>query len=531
MAKKSVSKAKASKTTITYNPATGEKVAEFANTDLRKFPQIMERARAAQSEWAKLSYRERAKHVLRMRKYISAHADELALAVSRENGKSRTDALATEVLPISLATNWYAKNAAKVLADKPLNRSSWLFFNKKSKIVRVPWGVVGIISPWNYPLSIPFGEVVMALMAGNAVVLKVAGVTLSSGKAIEDIVASAGLPDGLFTHVVGSGSEVSTAMIQNGVGKIFFTGSVATGKTLMAECAENLVPLSLELGGKDPMIVFEDADLERAANGAAWAGYQNAGQSCGGVERIYVHHTVYDNFLEKMKAKTEAIRHGQDVDFNVEMGAVTTPSQYKTIDTQLKDALKKGAKVVATSKPTAHTKGGNFFPATLVTNVNHKMELMREETFGPILPVMKFDSEEEAIRLANDSTMGLTASVWTKNTKRAKKLAPRLQAGVVTINDHLYTHGLSETAWGGFKQSGLGRTHGAAGLEEMTQPQVVNWDLLTPPRNLWWFPFSPETYDALKAALYFSSPLSAVNWVKSSLKLSVFAIKKMFGKG
>ncbi|HRP69285.1 MAG TPA: aldehyde dehydrogenase family protein, partial [Turneriella sp.] len=201
------------------------------------------------------------------------------------------------------------------------------------------------------------------------------------------------------------------------------------------------------------------------------------------------------------------------------------------IDTQLTDALKKGAMLVATSKPTAHTKGGNFFPATLVINVTHKMELMREETFGPILPVMKFDSEEEAIRLANDSTMGLTASVWTKNTKRAKRLAPRLQAGVVTINDHLYTHGLSETAWGGFKQSGLGRTHGASGLEEMTQPQVVNWDLLTPPRNLWWFPFSPETYDALKAALYFSSPLGVLNWIKSSLQLSVFAIKKMFGKG
>jgi acyl-CoA reductase-like NAD-dependent aldehyde dehydrogenase len=186
------------------------------------------------------------------------------------------------------------------------SRSSWLFFNKQSKIIRVPWGVVGIISPWNYPLSIPFGEVVMALMAGNAVILKVAAVTLSCGKAIEDIVRSAGLPDGLFTHVIGSGGEVSTAMIDHGINKIFFTGSVPTGKHLMAQAAAKLVPLSLELGGKDPMIVLSDADLERATNGAAWAGYQNAGQSCGGVERIYVQSGVYKAVRRPARAQNQS---------------------------------------------------------------------------------------------------------------------------------------------------------------------------------------------------------------------------------
>lgn len=518
------------KTTTTYNPATGEKVAEFANTDLREFGAIVARAKKAQAEWVKLSFHRRAKHILKMRAYITEHADELALAVSRENGKSRTDALATEIIPASLAVRWYAKNAGAVLAEKRLARSSWLFFNKQSKIIRVPWGVVGVISPWNYPLSIPFGEVVMALMAGNAVILKVAAVTLSSGKAIENIIAAAKLPAGLFTHVIGSGGDVSTAMINHGVGKIFFTGSVATGKKLMAQAAEKLIPLSLELGGKDPMIVFNDADLERATGGAAWAGYQNAGQSCGGVERIYVEGGVYDRFVAMMAEKTKAIRHGADTDFNVEMGAVTTKDQLATIKSHLASAVKKGAKVVATSQAAASAnKAGNFFPATLVTNVDHSMPLMREETFGPILPVMKFEGEEEAIRLANDCSMGLTASIWTKNTRRAKKLAPKLQAGVVTINDHLYTHGLSETAWGGFKESGLGRTHSALGLEEMTQPQVVNWDLISARRNLWWFPFSPATYQALKDALIFSAPRNPVSWLVSSLRLSVFAIKKMFG--
>lgn len=529
--KKPTKTAKRGNTTVTLNPATGEQVAEFTNTDMRKFPAMLSNARRAQSDWAKLSFAQRAKYILRMRRYITDHADELAVTISSENGKSRIDALATEIIPASLAVRWYAKNAARVLKDRQLSRSSWLFFNKQSKIIRVPWGVVGIISPWNYPLSIPFGEVVMALMAGNAVILKVAAVTLSCGKAIEDIVRSAGLPDGLFTHVIGSGGEVSTAMLDHGINKIFFTGSVPTGKKLMAQAASKLTPLSLELGGKDPMIVLDDADLERATNGAAWAGYQNAGQSCGGVERIYVQSGVYQQFVDLLAKKTRAMRHGGDTDFNIDMGAVTTKDQYNTIKSHLASAVKKGAKVVAESKATpSAAKAGNFFPATLVTNVNHKMDLMREETFGPILPVMKFDSIDEAIHLANDCSMGLTASIWTKNTKLAKKLAPQIQAGAITINDHLYTHGLSETPWGGFKESGLGRTHSALGLEEMTQPQVVNWDLMNPPRNLWWFPFSPETYDALKSALIFSAPRGPLSWIKASLHLTVFSIKKMFSK-
>lgn len=529
--KKPAKKASSSQTTSTFNPATGEKVAEYPHTDLRTFPKLLERAKNAQREWAKLSFGARAKHLLKMRGFITENADALALAVSRESGKSRTDALATEVIPCSLAVRWYAKNAARVLAEKKLARSSWLFFNKESKIIRVPWGVVGIISPWNYPLSIPFGEVVMALMAGNAVILKVAAATLSSGKAIESIVQAAGLPDGLFTHIIGSGGEVSTAMIDNGIGKIFFTGSVLTGKKLMAQAAAKLVPLSLELGGKDPMVVLADADLERATNGAAWAGYQNAGQSCGGVERIYVEKSVFNEFVDLMAKKTREIRHGADTAFDVEMGAVTTKDQLATIKSHLASAVKKGARVVATSQaaPGAN-KAGNFFPATLVTQVNHSMQIMREETFGPILPVMPFETLDEAIRLANDCSMGLTASIWTKNTKLAKRIAPQIQAGVVTINDHLYTHGLSETAWGGFKESGMGRTHSALGLEEMTQAQVINWDLMNARRNLWWFPFSEATYNALKDALVFSAPRNPVSWIVSSLRLARFAIKKMFGK-
>jgi succinate-semialdehyde dehydrogenase/glutarate-semialdehyde dehydrogenase len=514
--------------TVAYNPATLEEVGRVPNTDLSLMPQIMERARAAQKQWAALPFSVRRGHVLKMRDYVVAHAEELAQVVSSANGKSRTDALTTEVVPCALAANWYAKHAERALSPKKLGMGSLLFFNKKNELVRVPLGVVGIISPWNYPLSIPFGEVVMGLMAGNAVILKVAAATITVGVAIERIVAAAGLPDGLFCHVVGSGGRVSQAMFESGINKLFFTGSVPTGKTIMAAAAKTLTPVSLELGGKDPMIVLQDADLERAANGAAWAGYQNAGQSCGGVERVYVHESVYQPFVDLLATKTRALRHGADRAYDVDMGAMTTEDQLKTVERHVNAALAAGAKIVAQSRPAREGDKGYFYPATLMTGVDHSMDLMREETFGPVIPVMKFSTVEEALALANDSSMALTSSIWTRDIALGKRLAERLESGVTTINDHLYTHGQSETPWGGWKESGVGRTHSALGLEEMTQAKLVNWDLIPSKRNLWWFPFDKETYDAMLAALRVNFPQSVGGWMRDVTLLSRVMMKKMF---
>jgi len=513
--------------TISRNPATLQEIGRTRHTDLARFPEIFASARAAQAHWKETSFDERKKHIMKMRRYILDHADELAQIVSSENGKSRVDALATEVIPCAMAATWYAKKAKSHLKPKKLSASSLLFFNKKNMLIRVPLGVVGIISPWNYPLSIPFGEVVMGLMAGNAILLKTAAVTTLVGKAIEKIVEAGELPAGLFHLIVGSGSAVSRGFFENKIDKIFFTGSVPTGKTLMAEAAKTLTPLSLELGGKDPMIILEDADLERAANGAAWAGYQNAGQSCGGIERIYVQETVYDRFLSLLADKTISIRHGADSDFNVDMGSMTTADQLETVSRQVSAAVKSGAKIVAQSHAAANQKG-YFYPATLMTDVNHSMELMREETFGPVLPVMKFHTIEDAVRMANDSSMALTSSIWTKDVSRGRKIAERIEAGVTTINDHLYTHGQSETPWGGWKDSGLGRTHSELGLHEMTHPKLVNWDTLPfAKRNIWWYPFSKNTYAALKAALYFNYPRSIGEFFRSVLTLSGYAGKKI----
>ena len=522
----------AEQTLTDYNPATGAAVAELNHTDLATLPERIAKARAAQRHWAAKSFKERARHLRLMRDYIVDRADDLATIVSDSNGKTRVDALATEVLPCALACNWYGKHAGKVLARQRRPGGHLLFANKSTTVEHLPLGVVGIISPWNYPLSIPFGEIVMGLMAGNAVLLKVAAATPAVGRAIERIVDAGELPEGLFQHIVGSGSQVATAFFENGIDKLFFTGSVPAGKTLMAQAAQTLTPVSLELGGNDPMIVLADADLERATNGAAWAGYQNAGQSCGGVERIYVEDSAYDDFVALLAKKTRALRHGpgQRDGVTVDIGSLTTEGQLRTVQQHLEDALAKGARIEAQSQPVGDVEHGYFFPATLLTGVNDTMLTVCEETFGPIVAVERVTDAEQAIARANASNLALTSSIWTRDTRKGRALAARLETGVTTLNDHLYTHGLSEAPWGGWKESGIGRTHGPEGLLEMTNAKVINWDRLPAKRNLWWYPFDQATYRGLLNALHFAFPRGPLKWLGASLKLTPFLLRKMFSK-
>ena len=369
----------------------------------------------------------------------------------------------------------------------------------------------------------------MGLMAGNAIILKVAAATPLVGQAINRIVEAGNLPKGLFQEIVGSGGAVSTAFLENGIDKIFFTGSVGVGQLLMEQAAKTLTPLSLELGGNDPMIVLDDADLERATNGAAWAGFQNAGQSCGGVERVYVHESVYDKFVDMLAEKTRSLRHGVDTDFQVDIGALTTRGQLNTVEQHVEDALQKGAKIVAQSRPVG-PQNGFFHPATLMVDTTDDMLLIQDETFGPVVPVMKFSHIDEAIEKANQSHLALTSSVWSKDVKRAKAIAEKLESGVTTINDHLYTHGLSEMPWGGWKHSGLGRTHGPEGLLEMTHAKAINWDILPAKRNLWWYPFNENSYKGLLNAQRFAYPRSKGELLKSAAALTPYLVGKMFTK-
>jgi acyl-CoA reductase-like NAD-dependent aldehyde dehydrogenase len=512
--------------TPAINPANGQQFGSLKNTAPETFPAVFGKARAAQRIWAQKSYEQRYAEIKKMQHYIREHSDDLAAIISLSNGKTRQDALVSEVLPCALACEWYGKNAAKVLKSERREMSHIMWMGKRSEITYEPLGVVGIISPWNYPFSIPFEEVVMGLMAGNAIVLKVAAATPLVGKAIEDIVSAADLPEGLFQHIVGSGSDISTAMFENGINKLFFTGSVPAGKQLMAQAAQTLTPVSLELGGNDPMVVLEDADLQRAASGAAWAGLSNTGQSCGGVERIYVHESVYDRFVELLSKEVSAMKHGAPTAaMNVDMGALSTAKQQRTIETHLQDALEKGARITAQSQRVGNELGF-YHPATVLVNVNHSMLTMQEETFGPLLPVMSFKTEDEAVALANDSSMALSASVWTKNLKRGRELAKRIESGVVAINDHLYTHGMPDLPWGGPKESGIGRTHGPEGLLEMAKPKVINWDFTQPKQNLWWGPQNAQSYALMSQTIRLAAPKSVFETIVVLLKILPTMVKK-----
>jgi succinate-semialdehyde dehydrogenase/glutarate-semialdehyde dehydrogenase len=486
--------------TVCHDPATGEIIGHSRQSDALEVKEAVDRSRRAQANWAGTPVQDRAACVLAVRDHIVRNADELASVISRDNGKTRVDALATEVIAAAMAAAYYARRGESFLATERLGASTWLLANKRSGVTRIPYGVVGIISPWNYPFAIPFSEVVMGLLAGNGVVLKAASETQMVGRALEACIAAGGFPEGLFGYVNLPGREAGAAMLSAGVDKLFFTGSVSVGKTLMAEAAKTLTPLVLELGGNDAMLVFEDADLERAASGAVWAGFQNAGQSCGGVERVYVHQDVWEEFMALLKARVESLRVGPDRAFDVDMGAMTTARQLQTVRDHVEDALARGAVLFASSP--APGGPGLFHPAVVLTNVDHSMRVMREETFGPVVGVMKVKDMEEALGLANDSDLGLTGSVWSRDIRKAEALARRIRAGVVTVNDHLMSHGLPETPWGGFEESGIGRTHGRIGFDEMTQPQVLVRHAVSAIRHeLWWHPHGPDVYGTLRAML------------------------------
>lgn len=480
------------------NKTEGLRNAEDSIPDLSK---AVTKARDAQQIWKALPVKVRIRRIRKIRDFLVEQMHEIAETIGEETGKVLTDALAAEVLPAALAVSYYCKNAERFLSPEKLRSGTLALSYKRSRLYRQPFGVIGIISPWNYPFAIPFSEIIMALLAGNAVLLKTAGNMPAVTRKLMECIGSADLPDGLFQDIALPGRLAGDALLDGGIDKLFFTGSVATGKYLMKKAAESLTPVVLELGGNDAMIVCADARLERAIEGVLWAGFSSAGQSCGGIERIYVEEEIHDIFIEKLKQRIAKMHINGDP-YERELGAITTEKQYRNIKKHVNEALEKGAVIAAQSEIPTDGKR-HYFPATVLVNVTHDMTVMREETFGPVVTVMPFKTIEEAIRLANDSDLGLTGSVWSTNRRKAAAIGRRIEAGVITINDHLMSHGLAETPWGGFKQSGIGRTHGKPGFDEMTQLQVVVDDRLAFARkNLWWLPYSRKLYDGLSGLIH-----------------------------
>ena len=363
---------------------------------------------------------------------------------------------------------------------------------RSSQIIYKPLGVVGIISPWNFPWATPLAEVVMALMAGNAVVVKPSELTPLTALKIDEVFKLAQLPEGLLEIVTGDGSTgaaLTEAGADAGVNKIMFTGSVATGKRVAAAAAKHLTPAVLELGGKDPMIVLADANLQSAARAAIWGAFCNAGQACASVERCYVHESIASQFIELVVKETRALKQDRATENEVDVGAMSNERQLLTVEEHIADAVKRGARVLTGGQRTRNLNGW-FHEPTVVTEVDHSMELMRDETFGPVLPIMTFKTEDEAIKLANDSIYGLTASVWTNNIAHGRRLAKQIEAGTVMVNEVVYTHAIAQTPWGGVKQSGYGRTHGRLGLLELVTPQHIHVNHLPFVPDVWWFRYS-----------------------------------------
>ncbi|MBN2651312.1 MAG: aldehyde dehydrogenase family protein [Spirochaetales bacterium] len=490
-------------TTKCLNVFNNEVLDEYRVDSIEDLKNMIDKSRKAQLVWRSYSLSKRVKILSNLINLLTDSADEIALAISKDNGKMQIEALAAEVLPAVLSTRYYLKNAKKILKRENLKTSSIVFFTKKSFIEYQPLGVVGIISPWNYPFSIAYSEVLSALIAGNGVILKTATETLYTGLWLKKLFESCGLPDGLFSFLNMAGRVAGDALLDCGVNKLFFTGSVPVGKYLMEKASKSLTPVSLELGGNDAMLVLDDADLERASSGAVWAGLQNAGQSCGGVERIYVHENVYDEFMAKLKSKVEALRPGDFKSHDGDIGLMTTTKQKALVDSHIADALAKGAKIFAQGAEKSHP---NYSKPVVLADVTHDMLVMRDETFGPVLGVMKFKTIDEAIRLANDSDLGLTGSVWTRNLRRGVEIARQIEAGAVTLNDHLMSHGMAETSWGGVKNSGIGRTHGKLGMHEMVNPKFIVTDRFGIFRKqIWWQPYNQKKYNTVLSATKFSS--------------------------
>ncbi len=481
---------------ISYNPASGNVIGRLSCTPSDDVPRTVKRSREAFHLWKKTSFSERQRLVMRARDAILGDIDGIAHLISQESGKPFGEAIAMEIAPVLDLMQHFARKTGKMLRPRRIGIGLYGLLGRSSKVVYHPLGVVGIIPAWNYPFSIPLGEAVMALMAGNTVVVKPSELTPHVGLKIREVFRQAGFPKDAVQVVIGEG-ETGAALVAAAPDKIMFTGSVATGKKILAAAAKDMTSVVLELGGKDPMIVFEDANLELAAGAAVWGAFCNAGQSCSSVERLYVHETIADELTKRIVEKTRELKLGPGDRDDVSVGAMSSERQVQIVERHVDDFREAGATILTGGKRAdvldLNGEGQSpnlFYEPTVISGATNDMRPMQEETFGPTLPICTFRTEEEAIALANDSEFGLTASVWTNDYTKGRRVAQQIEAGTVCINEVLYTHGIAQTPWGGFKNSGRGRTHGLEGLMELVQPQHIHTNRLSLLPDAWWMPYS-----------------------------------------
>jgi acyl-CoA reductase-like NAD-dependent aldehyde dehydrogenase len=467
------------------NPATAEVIAYVDDLDAVAVARTVERARAAQPGWDALGFEGRAEAMRDLRSWFVANRKRVIDTLVAEGGKTPEDALLADVWYICDSLGFWAKKASSYLADERVRSGSPFMLGKRIFVRYRPAGVVGVIGPWNYPLTNTFGDGIPALMAGNSVVLKPSEITPLTSLLVAEGAAAIGLPDGVLSVATGGG-ETGAALIDN-VDMVMFTGSSRTGKKIMARAAERLIPVSLELGGKDPMIVLSDADLERAANMAVQWAMSNSGQICQAVERVYVEEPVYEEFVTRVIDKVGKLRQGAPGAVGtVDVGAMTFPPQVEIVERHVRDAVEKGAQVRVGGKRVQGP--GRFFEPTVLTGVDHSMDVMRDETFGPVLPIMRVRDADEAVTLANDTRYGLNSAVFTKDLAKGEAVARRLDAGNACVNDALINYLAHEAPFGGTGESGIGVRHGPQGIRKYCSQQTILVTRFGPKREPTMFP-------------------------------------------
>ncbi len=484
------------KTIQQINPATLERIGDVEETPPEEIERVFVRARQIQKEWRKVPVKERVHRVAMVTQYILPQFEEIATLISKQVGKPPAEAFIAEVYGAMDSTYYYADIAPDLL-DKREEILLGLYnsLSKQSYLLHKPVGVVGVIGPYNYPFIIPFEQIVQAIMAGNAVVFKPSSDTALVGQKIQELFDATDLPKGLLTTVYGPGTTIGDAVVEH-ANLVVFTGSTDTGKHIMRRAAENLTPVILELGGKDAMIVFPDANFERAVRAARWGVFNNAGQVCSSVKRLYIHEDTYDKFVSRLVELTKQLKQGNPMDPGVDIGAMVNKQQLKLVEDIVERARAEGIPVLTGGRRNPNLKGF-FYEPTILGPVKNDSVYAQKEIFGPVLVLIPFKTEEDVIAMVNDNPYGLTASVWTTDMARGERVAQEIEAGTVMVNEVVYTFALAATPWGGPKKSGIGRTHGRLGFESVTRPLHLNIDQSADP-DLWWTPYDKDFREILQ---------------------------------